>query len=110
MFRIVVRLTRLEGLHQLLQTAPSIPDSLVGRQAGSHLTGVGEASGGQVSLAQARWRGVPGHLVDNRRDMARRIPRAWLITYPGVGHVPMEEIPEIIVADVAEFLQEGGGQ
>jgi pimeloyl-ACP methyl ester carboxylesterase len=42
--------------------------------------------------------------------MARRIPRAWLITYPGVGHVPMEEIPEIIVADVAEFLQEGGGQ
>ena len=41
------------------------------------------------------------------REMARRIPGAKLITYPGVGHVPMEEIAQKTLADVQAFLTGG---
>ena len=34
----------------------------------------------------------------------KAIPGAQLIVYPGVGHVPMEELPERTVADVEAFL------
>jgi pimeloyl-ACP methyl ester carboxylesterase len=37
----------------------------------------------------------------------REIPDATLHTYPGVGHVPMEEAPERTAADAAAFLAGG---
>lgn len=33
------------------------------------------------------------------------LPNAQLITYPGVGHLPMEEIPQQTVADARDFLE-----
>jgi pimeloyl-ACP methyl ester carboxylesterase len=36
--------------------------------------------------------------------LAAAIPGARLITYPGVGHVPMEQIPDRSAADVRAFL------
>lgn len=38
------------------------------------------------------------------RKFMRDLPDARLVTYPGVGHVPMEEIPRRSAADVDEFL------
>jgi pimeloyl-ACP methyl ester carboxylesterase len=38
------------------------------------------------------------------RAFAAAIPGARLITYPGVGHVPMEQIPDRSVADLRRFL------
>jgi pimeloyl-ACP methyl ester carboxylesterase len=37
--------------------------------------------------------------------LAESIPGARLITYPGVGHVPMEQIPDRSAADVRAFLE-----
>lgn len=42
--------------------------------------------------------------VASSRALAGAIPVAQLITYPGVGHVPMEQIPERSAADVRAFL------
>jgi pimeloyl-ACP methyl ester carboxylesterase len=33
------------------------------------------------------------------------LPSAKFIAYDGVGHVPMEEIPEITVQDAIKFLR-----
>lgn len=38
------------------------------------------------------------------RGLAGAIPGAKLITYPGVGHVPMEQIPDKSAADLRAFL------
>lgn len=40
------------------------------------------------------------------RGLASAIPGARLITYPGVGHVPMEQIPERSAQDLKVFLAE----
>ena len=37
--------------------------------------------------------------------LAKSIPHARLITYPGVGHVPMEQIPDRSAADVRAFME-----
>jgi pimeloyl-ACP methyl ester carboxylesterase len=42
-------------------------------------------------------------VADGRR-FAAAIPGARLITYPGVGHVPMEQIPDRSAADLKAFL------
>jgi pimeloyl-ACP methyl ester carboxylesterase len=39
------------------------------------------------------------------RLFAEAIPGARLVAYPGVGHIPMEEIPARSAADVRAFLQ-----
>lgn len=39
------------------------------------------------------------------RALAAAIPGAKLVAYPGVGHVPMEQIPDRSAADVAAFLK-----
>lgn len=39
------------------------------------------------------------------RALAAAIPGARLITYPGVGHVPMEQIPAQSAADLRSFMQ-----
>ena len=36
---------------------------------------------------------------------AATIPGARLVAYPGVGHVPMEQIPDKSAADLAAFLK-----
>lgn len=38
------------------------------------------------------------------RDYAAAIPGAQLVIYPGVGHVPMEQIPDQSVLDLRAFL------
>jgi pimeloyl-ACP methyl ester carboxylesterase len=43
--------------------------------------------------------------VDAGRRLAAAIPGAKLITYPGVGHVPMEQIPARSAADLRAFLR-----
>ena len=43
--------------------------------------------------------------VADGRGFAGAIPGARLITYPGVGHVPMEQIPDRSAADLRAFLQ-----
>ncbi len=39
------------------------------------------------------------------RGLAGAIPGAKLITYPGVGHVPMEQIPDLSARDLKAFLE-----
>jgi pimeloyl-ACP methyl ester carboxylesterase len=39
------------------------------------------------------------------RKLAEAIPGARLITYPGVGHVPMEQIPDKSSQDLRSFLR-----
>ena len=43
---------------------------------------------------------------EHAERFADDIPGAELVTYEGVGHVPMEEAPETTAPDVAEFLEE----
>ena len=33
------------------------------------------------------------------------LPRAQLVSYPGIGHLPMEEAPDLSAADLARFLE-----
>lgn len=42
--------------------------------------------------------------VADSRGFAAAIPGARLVTYPGVGHVPMEQIPDRSAADLKAFL------
>ncbi|HZZ10229.1 MAG TPA: alpha/beta hydrolase [Paraburkholderia sp.] len=37
-------------------------------------------------------------------EFARRIPGAKSVMYPGLGHIPMEEAPEHVMADLRAFL------
>ncbi|HQN50422.1 MAG TPA: hypothetical protein PK913_05100, partial [Phenylobacterium sp.] len=51
--------------------------------------------------------GYCGPATTNRpagQALAAAIPGAKLIVYPGVGHVPMEQIPDKSAADVEAFL------
>lgn len=40
---------------------------------------------------------------------ARTLPRARLVSYPGIGHIPMEEAPERSAADLMAWLAERAG-
>lgn len=42
--------------------------------------------------------------LEDGKGFAGAIPGARLITYPGVGHVPMEQIPDKSAADLRRFL------
>jgi pimeloyl-ACP methyl ester carboxylesterase len=44
--------------------------------------------------------------LDHAARIAAAIPDARLITYPGVGHAPQEEIPAQTAADVRAFLED----
>lgn len=45
--------------------------------------------------------------VEDASKFERDIPNSELIMYEGVGHVPMEEAPELTVKDAMVFLMEG---
>lgn len=47
--------------------------------------------------------------VDGARWFARAIPGSQLITYPGIGHLPMEEAPAQTVADLRSWLTDREG-
>ena len=42
--------------------------------------------------------------VDNGERFAEAIPGAKLIIYPGVGHLPQEEVAELSESDLRAFL------
>ncbi len=42
--------------------------------------------------------------VEIARHLDSLLPRSELLTYPGVGHIPMEEIPEKSAADLRDFM------
>jgi pimeloyl-ACP methyl ester carboxylesterase len=44
--------------------------------------------------------------VASGRALAKAIPGAVLITYPGAGHVPMEQIPDQSARDLRAFLDQ----
>ena len=44
--------------------------------------------------------------VTDAARFANAIPNSQVITYPGVGHVPMEEIPSLTAGDTEQFLQQ----
>ena len=48
--------------------------------------------------------------VGDGRAFADAIPGAKLVVYPGVGHVPMEQIPDRSAADLKTFLADPLGQ
>ncbi len=43
--------------------------------------------------------------VAHAAEFAERLPVADTVVYPGVGHVPMEEIPDRSAVDVRDFLE-----
>ncbi len=49
--------------------------------------------------AKDRW--IP---TAHAAEFARRIPGAKSVMYPGLGHIPMEEAPERVLADLRAFL------
>ena len=40
----------------------------------------------------------------NSRRLAALLPGAQLVIYPECGHLPMEELPQRFVEDVAKFV------
>ncbi|MCA1750074.1 MAG: alpha/beta hydrolase, partial [Sphingomonadales bacterium] len=42
--------------------------------------------------------------LSSGRWLAERLPRATLVTYPGIGHIPMEEAPQKSASDLARWL------
>jgi hypothetical protein len=61
---------------------------------------------GRIRAATLILRGAHDELFDQAAQDAllRDIPRAHLITYPGVGHAPHWEAPDRVLADLLEFL------
>ena len=47
--------------------------------------------------------------VDDARRFAAAMPQARLVTYPGAGHLPQEEVPEAFNRDLLAFLAEVPG-
>lgn len=48
--------------------------------------------------------------LEHAHRFGRDIPAARLVTYPGLGHVPMEEDPEATARDLLRFLREAPGE
>jgi len=44
--------------------------------------------------------------VSNAQDYLRALPNARLVTFPALGHIPMEEAPAETAAAVRAFLAE----
>lgn len=44
--------------------------------------------------------------VDRTAQYTKKLPQAELIIYDGVGHLPMEEVPELAAKDIKNWIQE----
>ncbi len=76
---------------------------------GADLPSFGQASSGllhDIDLPTLILHGESDVIIEpaSARKFAAAIPRAKLITYPEVGHLPQIEIPQRSAADVAQFL------
>jgi len=87
--------------------APGHRDILLSAQNG-HPSGQAIAELARIKIPTLVIHGEKDHLipVDDGRGFARTIPGAVLITYPNVGHVPMEQIPERSANDLDLWLRQ----
>ncbi|MBA3810125.1 MAG: alpha/beta hydrolase [Caulobacteraceae bacterium] len=91
-----VELSRAPGHRDILLTIQSRPRAPVTAE-----------TFGAMKLQTLVMHGASDKLIPlaDGEGFARAIPGARLITYPGVGHVPMEQIPDRSAADLAAFLK-----
>jgi pimeloyl-ACP methyl ester carboxylesterase len=87
-----------------LSRAPGHRDILLSTQGGEK--GATAATLAQIRVPTLVMHGEKDALIPvaSGRAMAAAIPGARLITYPGIGHVPMEQIPDRSAADLRAFL------
>ena len=90
-----VELSRAPGHRDILMTIQTMPARPVTPASFAAIRVPTLVMHGQVDAL------IP--LADGQ-GFAGAIPGARLVTYPGVGHVPMEQIPDRSAADVAAFL------
>ena len=67
----------------------------------SRLSGLAAVAVPTLIMAGEADRLVP---LDHARRFAAAIPGASLVTYPGIGHMPMQEIPERSAADLEAWI------
>ena len=91
-----VELARAPGHRELLLSAQTRPRSPVTPAAFQAIRAPTLVLHGEADTV------IP---VEAGKALAAAIPGAKLIVYPGVGHVPMEQIPDRSAADVRAFLQ-----
>ncbi len=86
--------------------APGHRDILMSIQSGAR-TSVTEASFAAIKVPTLIMHGRQDHLIPFAQGeaFARVIPGSTLIGYDGVGHVPMEQIPEKSAADLDAWLK-----
>ena len=90
-----VELARAPGHREILLTIQNRPDS-----------GVTADTFRKIAVPTLVMHGDDDRLIPvaDGHAFAAAIPGARLITYPGVGHVPMEQIPDRSAADLKVFL------
>jgi pimeloyl-ACP methyl ester carboxylesterase len=90
-----VELARAPGHREILLTIQNRPDS-----------GVTADTFHKIAVPTLVMHGDDDRLIPatDGHAFAAAIPGARLITYAGVGHVPMEQIPERSAADLKAFL------
>ena len=88
-----------------LARAPGHRDILLGLQAGRHEPATPERLGA-IAVPTLIMHGQADVVIPyaDGQAFAKAIPHATLIGYPGVGHVPMEQIPDLSAADVCAWL------
>jgi pimeloyl-ACP methyl ester carboxylesterase len=88
-----------------MSRAPGHKDILLTMQGGAHRQ-VTPATFAAIHTPTLVMAGLQDKVipVDNSRSIAGAIPGAKLILYSGVGHVPMEQIPNRSAADARAFL------
>lgn len=86
--------------------APGHRDILLGLQSSPRREAT-QALLAQIKIPTLVMHGEQDHLIPvaDGRAFAQAIPGATLITYPGVGHVPMEQIPQRSAADLKAWLR-----
>lgn len=85
--------------------APGHKDIMLGRNDGPR-AGVTAATFAAIRTPTLVMAGADDRLIPSAdaRALAAAIPGAKLVVYPGVGHVPMEQIPDRSAADLRAFL------
>lgn len=89
-------LNRVEGTRQAtLARFQSAPDTTL------------ESRAGEIAIPTLILWGAEDQLIpaDAAEVWHTKVKGSQLIVYPGIGHIPMEEIPEKSAADTAKFLE-----